>query len=373
MVEEYDHLPDAAEATPIRVGIVGAGLSGTLHLAAARLVPGLSVVALVARRKERAAAVALETRVPRHGDDFRAVCRDPDIDAVIVAVPPHLHHSMVIAALEGGKHVLCEKPMARNVAEARDMQRIADRSGVVAMVNHQHRFLPIRRRIKELVESGYVGDPHAASVVACRSSLNDPWDRPWGWLMEADKAGGILGASGVHYLDALRWWLGEVKGVAGALATQVKERRLPDGSGMARVDADDNVAVLLRFASGALGTVHITATAGADGDEEITVAGSRGLLTVRGGVLRGAQQGGSLHDLPVPDAEADDQPHYLVRPTAMLQRMWADAIRDGRPASPTFADGVKVQELVDAVGRSGAQGRWIDTSGQRWPLGGGVS
>lgn len=364
----------ASDAAPIRVGVIGAGLSGSLHVAAVRLVPGLEVTAIVARRGERAAAIALDARIPRHGDDYRALCRDPEIDAVIISSPPHLHHGMTIAALEAGKHVLCEKPMARNVAEARDMQRIADRAGVVAMVNHQHRFLPVRRRIKELVESGFVGDPHAASIVVCRASLNDPWDRPWGWLMEADKAGGILGATGVHYLDALRWWFGEVKGVAGALATQVKQRRLADGSGMAKVDADDNVAVILRFGGGALATIHVTATAGADGDEDITIAGSRGLLTVRGGVLRGAQAGdAALRELSIPDAEdAASQPHYLVRPTAMLLEAWAGAIRDGRPASPTFADGVKVQELVDAVARSGQQGRWIDTSGQRWPLGGGI-
>ena len=86
----------------------------------------------------------------------------------------------------------------------------------------------------------------------------------------------MLGATGAHYLDALRWWFGEVKAVAGAVSTMVRQRRLPDSSAMAKVDADDNFAVILRFASGALGTIHVSATAGHEGDEEVTLSGSEG-------------------------------------------------------------------------------------------------
>jgi predicted dehydrogenase len=369
MVEPVGHDESAA---PIRVGIIGAGLSGAIHLAALRSAPGFEAVALCARRPERAAAIALETRIPSHTSDFRALCKDPDVDAVIVAAPPHLHHQMAIAALEEGKHVLCEKPMARNVAEARDMQRIAERVGVAAMINFQQRFLPIREKIRRLLEDRYLGEIHAVSMTVHRASLNDPNDRPWGWLSEADKAGGMLGASGAHYLDTLRWWIGDIRSVAGALSTRVPMRRLPDGSGMGKVDADDNFAVILRFANGALGTIHVTATAGFDGDEEITISGERGILMTRGGVLLGARTGDhDLHEFPVADEREPGQAysHYLVAPTAKLHRVWERSIRTGEPGEPSFADGVKIQEVIDAVARSGQQGRWIDTSGQRWQLG----
>jgi predicted dehydrogenase len=278
---------------------------------------------------------------------------------------------MALAALEVGKHVLCEKPMARNLAEARDMLRIAERVGVVAMVNHQLRFLPIRAYIKELIDGGYLGEPHAATITVHRASLNNPYDRPFGWLMEQEKAGGMLGATGSHHIDALRWWFGEVRAVAGALATQVKRRRLPDSSALATVDADDNFAVILRFANGALGTIHVTATSVFDGDEEITLSGSMGTLRVRDDRLWGARVGDErLGELPVPGGPAAALPqfdHYLVQPTALLHQTWFRAIRDREPASPSFADGVKVQELLDAAARSSNQARWIDTSGARWP------
>jgi predicted dehydrogenase len=366
----YEHLA----APPIRVGVIGTGFGASLHLSALRENADFFTTAICSRRPERARAAALDHGIPSHGADYRELVRDTDVEAVIVASPPHLHHAMAIAALEAGKHVLCEKPMARNLAEARDMQRIAERVGVVAMVNNQLRFLPVRVRIHELIGEGYIGEPHAASVVVHRSSLNDPNDRPWGWLMEQEKAGGMLGATGAHYLDALRWWFGDVKAVAGAVSTMVRQRRLPDASAMAKVDADDNFSVILRFANGALGTIHVSATSGHEGDEEVTLSGSEGTLQIRGGRLWGAGAGDfSLNELPLPDRlQGGLIPggHFLVQPTTLLLRAWAAAIRGFAPASPSFADGVKTQELIDGALRSSQQGRWIDTSGARWPMAG---
>jgi len=357
---------------PIRVAVIGVGVGAAVHIPALRFLPDTEVVAVCARRPERARAVAAQYGIPAYGTDFRELVRDPEIDAVVVASPPHLHHAMSLAALEAGKHVLCEKPMARNLAEARDMVKLAARVGAAAMVNHELRFVPARARIKELIAEGFIGEPHAGSVVVHRSSLNDPHGRPFGWLMEQDKAGGMLGATGSHHIDALRWWFGEVKAVAGATATMVKRRRLPDAGGMATVDADDNFAVLLRFVTGALGTIHVTATAAFEGDEEVSLSGADGTLRVRDGALWGAQTGDeALTELEIPDRLDDplpDFPHFLTAPTVRLTREWVRAIRTGTTAAPSFADGVKVQEILDGVARSSQQGRWIDTSGSRWGL-----
>jgi len=362
-----------APVDPVRVGVIGTGFGASVHLPALTRLPETEVVSICSRRNDRALAAAMDFGVPAHVVDFRDLVRDPAVEAIIVATPPHLHHTMTLAALEAGKHVLCEKPMARNVAEARDMVRIAERVQVVAMVNHQLRFQPIRAFIKELIDEDFIGEPHAATLTVHRSSLNDPYERPFGWLMEQEKAGGMLGATGSHHIDALHWWFGDVKAVAGATATMVKRRRLPESSTMAKVDADDNFAVLLRFANGALGTIHVTATAAFEGDEEITLSGSRGTLRVRDGRLFGARlTDRGLTEVPIPERFSDDLPefdHFLTHPTALLLRAWANAIRSGETTSPSFSEGAKVQELLDAVARSSAQGRWIDTSGARWPMG----
>ena len=367
--------PARIESGPIRVGVLGTGVGASVHVPALKHQPDVEVVAVWSRRYERAAGVAARHEIPLAVTDHREILRDPEIHAVVVASPPFLHHSMVLAALETGKHVVCEKPMARSHAEARDMVRMAEQVGVVALVNHEFRYVPARRRIMELIDSGYIGEPQAATLTVFRSTLADPHGRPFGWLMEQDKAGGMLGATGSHHIDALRWWFGEIKGVAGATATMIKKRRMPEGAAMATVDADDNFAFVLRFANGALATVHVTATAPVDTGEEIILSGSGGLLMCHGNeVIFGAQAGQALEELPIPDHLQDDLPefdHPLIAPTIRLLQDWIGAIRSGDPPpadAPTFADGAKVQEALDGVHRSSVQGRWVEMGGSRFSV-----
>ena len=142
---------------------------------------------------------------------------------------------------------------------------------------------------------------------------------------------------------------------------------------MAKVDADDNFAVILRFASHALGTIHLSATAAVEGDEEVSISGSAGTLLVRGGRLLGIRPGDPApREVAIPERLSGGMPafsHHLTLPTALLLRHWFAAIRGEAEPSPSVADGVKTQELIDAVARSSQQGRWIDTSGARWPMG----
>lgn len=368
------HAPSSAPLTgSIGVAVLGTGFGEAVHIPALKHLDDVNIVAVVSRRADRAKAVASRHDIPNATTDWRDAITDPDVHAVVIATPPHLHHQMAIMALEAGKHVLCEKPMARNVAESRDMVKLAATANVVAMVNHEFRYMPIRARVKELIDEGYVGEPQSVSMNVFRSTLSDPNGRPFGWLMEQDKAGGMLGASGSHYIDSLRWWLGEIHAVTGTTATMVRRRRLPDSSAMAGVDADDNFAFILKFANGAIATVHFCATAPIDAGEEITISGSEGLLIVQGdGELFGARRKDvGLRELPIPDRLSPKLPefsHYLTRPTVLLMRDWIEAIRTGAGAafSPSFADGAKVQEIMDGVIRSGVQGRWIDTSGSRW-------
>lgn len=359
---------------PIRIAVIGTGFGSDVHIPALAHVDHTELVAVCSRRQERASAVAARWNIPTASTDWRDVINDPGVDAVIIATPPYMHHQMVITAIEAGKHVLCEKPLARNLAETRDMAKLAQSANVVAMVNHQYRYLPIRMRVKELIEEGYIGTPHALSMIVFNSTLADPEGRRFGWLMESDKAGGMLRASGSHYIDTIRWWLGDIDAVAGATSTMVKRRRLPNSTSTATVDADDNFAFLLRFASGALGSVHFSSTAPTDAGESVTITGSEGMLIVEGdGELFGARKRDlSLRELAIPERLMPKLPefsNFLTRPTIMLIRDWVKAIQEGDGAkfSPSFADGAKVQEIIDGVSRSGDQGRWIDTSGSRWP------
>ncbi|MGI8475736.1 MAG: Gfo/Idh/MocA family protein [Thermomicrobiales bacterium] len=375
IVQSLRSRPEKPTSSTIRVGVIGAGFGAAVHIPALQQIAGVKVVAVCARRAERAHLAAAQHGVPAAVSDYRELTADTEIDAIVVASPPYLHHSMTIAALEAGKHVLCEKPMARSLAEARDMVKIAERAGVTAMINHEFRFLPARARAKELIDGGYLGEPQTASLTIYRASLNDPHGIPFGWLMQQDKAGGMLGAAGSHHIDSLRWWFGEVKSVAGAVGTMVKRRRLPESQQMATVDADDNFAPLLKFVSGAIATIHYSATAAYDLTDQIVLSGSEGMLMLTSeGLLYGAKRREPMTEQELPGHVLGAPPsfdHPLIQPTTALSREWIAAIREKRQASPSFADGIKVQEILDGVVRSSQQGRWVDVGRGRFGPGSG--
>lgn len=361
---------NAIPTRTIRVGVIGTGFGASVHLPALQKIPFVEVAGICSRKPERVLMIAAQHGIRKTSTDYREFVRDPDIDAVVVASPPNLHHAMAIAAIEAGKHVLCEKPLSRTLAESRDLVRLAEQARLVAMVNHEFRFEPARVYAKQLIEMGYLGEPHSATVTVFRSTLNDPHGVAWDWLMDEAKGGGMLRAAGSHYLDALRWWFGEVKAVSGATATMIRQRRFADSHEMGSVSADDNFAVLLKFVSGAMATVTYSATAAFEAGEQIILSGSDGLLLMTGDrKLYGAKRGGQLEEKELPPdltEEVSPAAHPLAGPTELLLRVWIGSIRTGQTSSPSFSDGMKVQELMDGAVRSSQLGRWIEVERGRF-------
>lgn len=356
------------EQEVIRVGVIGAGFGADVHVPALQALPGVEVAAICSRRLSRAREVATLAQVSHAFDDYRELLASGTIDAVTLAAPPNLHHTMAVAACEAGVHILAEKPLARTAAEARDMLRMAREAGVCHSVAFHRRYEPSRQRVKQLVEQGFVGELHSVSVIVYRSALSASGGRPFGWLMEQDKGGGVLAAVGSHYVDLLRWWFGEIHAVSGAVSTVVTERAHPETGIRHEADADDNTAFVLRFASGALGSVTISYTAVADVGEEIVASGSEGMLAMHEpDQLVGTRAGGQIQSL----LEVGEPPTARERTLAPFRELaegWIHAIRSGEEASPSFEDGVKVQEVLDAVGRSQHLSRWMDLSGKKWPV-----
>jgi predicted dehydrogenase len=348
----------------LRVGVIGLGFGARVQVPGFHLLAETEVVAVCSTRRERAAAVAAEYGIPAVYTDYRALLADPRVEAVSVATPPHLHHAMSITALLAGKHVLCEKPLARTVAEARDMVRQAEAAGVVHMVDYELRFQPARQYFKALVDSGYLGELRSVSVTIFRSSLADPQGRPYGWLMERDLGGGMLGAVGAHVVDALLWWFGPIAGVSGRLATAVRERRDPVTGRNRPVTADDTCVCLLQFAGGALGSIHISGAAWHGSGEHLEAYGSDGTLALTGdGALLGGRRGDrTWSELPVPapdDLTAPAGAPPLLLPFMRLARQFARAARAGVPQSPTFHDGLRVEEVLGGVRKAARDGQWV--------------
>jgi predicted dehydrogenase len=330
-----------------------------------RLAPGAELAAICSGRRERAETAARSAGIPLAFDDYREMIAIADLDLVAVATPVATHAPITIAALAAGCNVLCEKPTALNAAEAAAMLRAAEAAGVVHMIDHELRFNPTRARVAELIADGYVGRVTYAAIRSVSAMRADP-ARPWDWWSDRLAGGGALGASGSHQVDLLRWWLGEFVAVSGQLATYVRARPDPNRDGELReVSSDDQFSFIGRLASGATAHVFVSYVAHHGGSNQIEVHGDAGSLVIdHDDRLWGRRLGAGVEELSVADP-LEDVPGLPAsiwgRSFAHLARELVAAIREVRAPQrgATFADGLRCQQVLDAVRRSHHENRWV--------------
>ena len=354
----------------IRLGVVGVGFGSLVQIPGFQS-EGVEVVAVCARREERAKEAAATFDIPNVFTDYHELVAFNHLDAVSVVTPIPLHHPVTIAALEAGKHVLCEKPFALNTAEAKEMRDLAVRSGKTAMVAHEFRWASARRRVRELIEEGYIGDLRMALVRLLRSDAATP---PTRFRPDRDlnvHGGGQLFSSGSHYVDCLRDWFGEVETVSGELLSYVPERG--SGESAVVVDVDDTFLATLHFASGGIAHVTNSRALPFGDDSTIEIYGSQGTLVTpqRGtnpgnpsahGELFGARLGqGEIAALEIPERLEpfiDDRDDRLMC-FRLLVREFLAGIEVGSSPSPNFDDGLRCQQILQAISESSRTGRRI--------------
>ncbi|MDJ0848780.1 MAG: Gfo/Idh/MocA family oxidoreductase [Myxococcota bacterium] len=349
--------------------VVGTGFGVLTHLRALRGA-GFEVLALVGRNAAKAQDRAKRFGVP-HGltalDEALAL---PGVDVVAVATPPHTHGPIVLEAIEAGKHVLCEKPFARDLAEARRMLDAAEKAGVVHMLGNEFRFASAQALFARAIRAGVVGEPRLATFLMHLPPLADPAAQVPDWWSEAEQGGGWLGAFASHVVDQVRTTLGEFAGVSASLSL-VSDR---DWS------AEDSYTVHFRTRSGVDGVLQSTIGAWGPPVACTRVSGSRGTAWVEGeNVVVFDRQGRRELEMPEdlrlpppdpPPAEllvtAYDMLHSMgidLPPYVRLFRaMRARILGEDGPADPapaTFADGVAGQAVLDAIRRSSAERCWV--------------
>ena len=343
----------------IRVGFVGSGFARRVQLPGLALVPGTKAVAIASAHRANAEAAAREFGLPHVFSDGVELAQSPEVDLVVVSSTPDSHARYAIAALEAGKHVLCEKPMAIDAFEAAQMVTAsAQHPDSIAWLDHELCYEPNRRRARELIRSNALGELRHVELSLKPYVRGDGRPQalagPWNWWADAARGGGILGAVGSHLIDLFRYWTGsDVTYVAGLVDTFVKERG--DESGQARpVTADDFASAVLRAASGAVATITLSTVAHHGPGHLGQVTGSAGTLLLRGETqLEFGKSGGPLEDVSVPDELWDKtQPNNMwARSFVRLMRDLAQVIRGGTPQGEpaTFSDGWQVQRVLDAI------------------------
>jgi predicted dehydrogenase len=349
---------------PLKIGIIGAGgAARTIHIPGFQRCPGVEIAALC------------DPAVPSACTRFEDLLARPDIDAVVIATPNYLHREITLAAISRGKHVLCEKPLALNLAEAREMLRAAEKAGVVHMTAFTYRFTPALQYMKHLVSAGELGairSVRAAYLMALSGHL-------LGWRSTRAQAGsGVLADIGSHLIHMVECVAG---GIESLTASQKRFREDPAS------DVEDWIAFLAEFSSGATGTVEISricAGRGAGISEEVFIElyGSEGsavfslqdpwgLQVVLGAAALDPAHPFERRDVPAEflklpgsprDVHADDR-RWGYRYDQAFQ--FAESVRMRKSRAPSFADGVRCQAVLDAALESSASKVWVTADERR--------
>jgi predicted dehydrogenase len=290
-----------------------------------------------------------------------------DLDAVSIITPPNAHAELSLAALSAGKHVLCEKPFAMDAKQAQAMVDAARKAKRTAMIAHEFRHTPQRAYIRQLLGEGYVGTFRLCTIELFLDRYVTAQPRPFTWLARKADGGGLLGALGSHYIDGLRDWFGEVASVSGRLETLRPD--VADGAKIVKADSDDTFSFTLTFRNGGMATMIASfATTPARG-AKIAVMGDRGTLIaeqsgpnpMEDGVVVASRDGSPLQPLPTPPEYTpfkDERDHRLMA-FRLLVRDFSRGVEQGASPAPSFVDGLRCQEVLDAVRESSASGRTI--------------
>ncbi|UEL28715.1 Gfo/Idh/MocA family protein [Pseudarthrobacter sp. L1SW] len=375
--------------TTLRVAMIGYGFMGAAHSQGWRTAPRVfdlpaepDMAVIVGRNAEAVAAAAHKWGWAEAATDWREVITRDDIDVVDIVTPGDSHAEIAIAALEAGKHVLCEKPLANTVAEAEAMAEAAERAaarGVRAMVGFTYRRVPAVTFLRDLIAEGAVGTINQVRASYRQDWLVDP-EMPLAWRLQKEHAGsGALGDIGAHAIDLAQFVTGlNLEKVSGTIDTIVKERPLLDsgsglsgraGSGYGQVTVDDIAIFTGRFESGALASFEASRFAtGRKNALQIEVSGDKGALAFDLEDLNSVQ----FYDRTVPGDRQGFRKILVTEAVHPYVSAWwpaghmlgyehgfshqvkdlVEGIVGATDPHPTFADGLKVQRVLEAVERS---------------------
>jgi len=353
----------------IRIGIIGAGFARTTQIPGFLNCKGVTIVAIASAHRANAEKVAREFGIEHVEDDWRTLIARQDLDLVSIVTPVVTHCEMALAALEAGKAVLCEKPLAMNAEEARRMLDRARETGKLALIDHELRFLPGRLRLHELLRRGEIGKVRHAQLTF-RSDSRAEVNRPWNWWSDITQGGGALGAIGSHVVDGFRWLLGtNISEVFCSLATHVRTR--PDDAGELReVTTDDEANLLLRFSDGGLtegatGTASMSLVESGKAEHRLEIFGSEGAFMIEdGGELWHSKTGeGEWRRIETDRGELAKgmQDGGWSRGFTAFSKQIVEALQEERTTvegAATFEDGYQTQLVLDAARKSNESGCW---------------
>lgn len=269
----------------VNIGILGYGKMGRAHSNAYKKIPYIyysrfipHLMKICGRTGDKVATVARGYGFEEYCTHWEDIISDDRIQLFDNSGPNYMHVEPCIAAFKNGKHVICEKPLAPDPRQAKQMLEAAREAGTKHMCGFNYRFVPAIRLAKQLIQEGKLGEIYHFRARYLQDFLTDP-GRPFDWRLDKEKGGGALGGLGSHIIDLSRFLVGEPESVSGSTRTFIKERPLADGSGMKSIRVDDAFAAIINFKNGALGTLEASRYApGRKNHQIVEINGANGSL-----------------------------------------------------------------------------------------------
>jgi predicted dehydrogenase len=377
------------DAPEIGVGMLGYAFMGKAHSNAFKKLPYMmyppkaipTLVAIAGRNEEAVAEAARRYGYEGYYTDWREMLNNDRIQLFDNGGPNDAHAAPCIAAAEAGKHVFCEKPLARTAEEAKTMLDAVQKAGVKHMVAFNYRFVPAIRQIRKLIDSGLLGQIYHFRAVYLQEWIMPHYNTPMIWRLQKEQAGsGALGDLGSHVIDLGRYLVGEISSVSAQTRTFIKQRPWDDGS-MGTVDVDDAFAAVVEFDNGALGTVEATRfAAGRKNGQRIEINAEKGSIVFN------LERMNELDVFWVDDEPKETQGFTNVLVSEGYHPWWEnwwpqghmigwehsfvheidhllDCIVNDKEVSPIgadFTDGYKNAVICDAILQSAAEKRQVD-------------
>jgi len=334
---------------PIRVGIVGAGTNTkVMHIPGLQAIDGVEIVSVCNRSVDSAKRVAKEFDIPEVYEHWWELVAADDTDAIVIGTWPYMHCRATLAALEAGKHVMCEARMAMDCDEALQMRDAAQANPhLVAQVVPSPFTLGVDRTVQRLISEGYLGDPLVVEVRANGNAFLDQ-ESPMNWRQDVGLSGMNIMTMGIWY-EALMRWVGEATEVSAMAETFVKMRPDADTGQMHSVQVPDHINVIAKMACGAQAHISVSSVMGFSGPIEFSLYGSEGTIRFANNQLCGGQKSNTeLKPIEIPSEEASG---WRVE-EEFINAIWGQE----EITHTSFEDGVKYMAFTEAVNQSIAEG-----------------
>lgn len=380
----------SGEIPQVGVGMLGYSFMGKAHSNGYKKLPymmypppAIPVLQAICGRNEAAVAEAAKRfGYATYTTDWHKLLEDDRVQLFDNNGPNNTHAEPCIAAAQAGKHIICEKPLARSAEESKAMLDAATRAGVKNMVCYNYRFVPAVRLAHDLIQSGKLGQIYHYRAVYHQEWIMPHYGTPQIWRLDKDVAGsGALGDLGAHIIDLAHFLVGDFKSVAAMAKTFITDRPKTDGSGMGHVGVDDAFVAAVEFANGAVGTLEATRFAGGRKNYEVLEINAE-----KGSIRFNLERLNELEVLWIDDDHKETQGYRSVMVTEgyhpFISNWWPhghiigwehtfvhafahllDCIVNDRPVDPlgaTFADGYRAAVVCDAVLASAAARKQID-------------